>query len=309
MNNLALKWHDIDVSFVKEKDEVMVNLTDMAKGFPKKDLYYIMNSKEMREYIQAIKRRYEARKSETQFYVSLNEDQKSETQIYVSPENQSLTDGETETKIYVSPENQSLTDGETKTKIYVLPENQSLTDGETKTQNCILPDFQPVRVVKGGSVGEQGTWAIRPIAIRVAQKLNPDFAVWVDEMVLELLTKGKVELSTTNIEEMHLGHAVSVSEDDMYIADVAKLLKTTQGAPIGRNRLFKFLREGKYLGKKDVPYQKYMDKFTQTLVRCSDGKLRLVTKLKTSSIGWLMSQWNKRNLMLRCHIGDMEELF
>lgn len=158
-------------------------------------------------------------------------------------------------------------------------------------------------------MGEHGTWAIRPIAIRVAQKLNPDFAVWVDEMVLELLTKGKVELTTTNIEDMHLGHAVSVSEEDMYIADVAKLLKTTQGAPIGRNRLFKFLREGKYLGKKDVPYQKYMDKFTQTFVRCSDGKLRLVTKLKTSSIGWLMSQWNKRNLVLRCHIGDMKELF
>lgn len=37
--------------------------------------------------------------------------------------------------------------------------------------------------------------------------------------------------------------------------------------------------------------------------------LRLVTKLKTSSIGWLMSQWNKRNLAIKCHIGDMEELF
>lgn len=53
MNNLALKWHDIDVSFLKEKDEVMVNLTDMVKGFPKKNLNHIMNSKEMRDYIQA----------------------------------------------------------------------------------------------------------------------------------------------------------------------------------------------------------------------------------------------------------------
>ena len=207
------------------------------------------------------------------------------------------------------PDNQSVTNSETRWQICHLPNNQSVANSETKRQICLLPDFQPVRVVYGGSKGEHGTWAIHPIAIRVAQKLNPDFAVWVDEMVLELLTKGKVELSRTNIEDMHLGHAVSVSEDDMYIADVAKLLKTTQGAPIGRNRLFKFLREGKYLGKKDVPYQKYMDKFTQTLVRCSDGKLRLVTKLKTSSIGWLMSQWNKRNLVLRCHIGDIEELF
>ena len=174
MNNLALKWHDIDVSFVKEKDEVMVNLTDMAKGFPKKNLNHIMNSKEMREYIQAIKRRYEARKSETQNRISLNEDQKSETQNCISPENQSLTDGETEIQFCISPE------------------NQSLTDGETKIQNCILPDFQPVRVVKGGSVGEQGTWAIRPIAIRVAQKLNPDFAVWVDETFPSFFRKGEI---------------------------------------------------------------------------------------------------------------------
>lgn len=259
MNNLALKWHDIDVSFLKEKDDVMVNLTDMARGFPKKNLNHIMNSKEMREYVQAIKRHYDARKSKTQ--------------------------------------------------ICHLPDFQPVRVDEGKLQKCILPDFQPVRVVYGGSEGEHGTWAIRPIAIRVAQKLNPDFAVWVDEMVLELLTKGKVELTATSIEDMHLGHAVSASEDDMYIADVAKLLKTTQGAPIGRNRLFRFLREGKYLGKKDVPYQKYMDRFTQTLVRCSDGKLRLVTKLKTCSIGWLMSQWNKKNLVLRCHIGDIEELF
>lgn len=309
MNNLALKWHDIDVSFLKENDEVMVNLTDMAKGFPKKNLAVIMNSKEMREYIQAIKRHYEARKSETQIYASLNEDQKSETQICVSTDNQVVTNGETETQICISADNQSVTNNGTEIQICHLPDNQSVTNNGSEIRNFISTDFQPVRVVKGGDVNKQGTWAIRPIAIRVAQKLNPDFAVWVDEMVLELLTKGKVELTSTNIEDMHLGHAVSVSEDDMYIADVAKLLKTTQGAPIGRNRLFKFLREGKYLGKKDVPYQKYMDKFTQTLVRCSDGKLRLVTKLKTSSIGWLMSQWNKRNLVIKCHIGDMEELF
>ena len=119
MNNLALKWHDIDVSFLKENDDVMVNLTDMAKGFPKKNLYHIMNSKEMREYLQAIKRHYEARKSKIQ--------------------------------ICSLPDSQSVTDGETRTKIFGLPDSQSVTDGETRIQNFILPDFQPVRVVNGGS--------------------------------------------------------------------------------------------------------------------------------------------------------------
>ena len=152
MNNLALKWHDIDVSFLKENDDVMVNLTDMAKGFPKKDLRHIMNSKEMREYIQAIKRHYEVRRSKLQ--------------------------------ICHLPDSQSVTDDETKRQICHLPDSQSVTDDGTKLQNCILPDFQPVRVVHGGSEGEHGTWAIRPIAIRVAQKLNPDFAVSVEQKKL-----------------------------------------------------------------------------------------------------------------------------
>ena len=172
MNNLALKWHDIDVSFIKENDEVMVNLTDMAKGFPKKDLRHIMNSKEMREYIQAVKRRYESRKSETQ--------------ICVSTDNQSVTHGETKRQICHLPDSQSVTDGETKTQIcsslnedqksetqiygslnedqkseirnLILPDSQSVTYGETRIQNCILPDFQTIRVVHGGSKGEHGTF-------------------------------------------------------------------------------------------------------------------------------------------------------
>ena len=87
MNNLALKWRDNDVSFLKENDEVMVNLTDMAKGFPKKNLAVIMNSKEMREYIRAIKRRYEARETEIQ--------------ICSSADSQSVANGETGIQICI----------------------------------------------------------------------------------------------------------------------------------------------------------------------------------------------------------------
>ena len=149
MNNLTLKWHDIDVSFLKENDDVMVNLTDMAKGFPKKNLNHIMNSKEMREYIQAIKRRYEARKSETQIYVSLNEDQKSEIQNCISTDSQSVTDTETKIQNCILTDSQSVTDDETKLRNIILPDSQSVTDDETKTKICVLPDFQPVRVVRG----------------------------------------------------------------------------------------------------------------------------------------------------------------
>lgn len=49
-------------------------------------------------------------------------------------------------------------------------------------------------VSKGGDVSKQGTWAHQKVALRVAQKLSPDFAVMVDTWIEKLLTEGKVEL-------------------------------------------------------------------------------------------------------------------
>lgn len=49
-------------------------------------------------------------------------------------------------------------------------------------------------IYQGGSF--QGTWIHQKLALRFAQWLNPDFAVWVDEKIEELLTTGKVELKT-----------------------------------------------------------------------------------------------------------------
>lgn len=41
---------------------------------------------------------------------------------------------------------------------------------------------------------EQGTWAHQKVAIRVAQKLSTDFAIWVDDKIEELLTTGSASL-------------------------------------------------------------------------------------------------------------------
>lgn len=49
-------------------------------------------------------------------------------------------------------------------------------------------------VSKGGDVSKQGTWAHQKVALRVAQKLSPDFAVQVDTWIEELLTKGNVAI-------------------------------------------------------------------------------------------------------------------
>lgn len=41
---------------------------------------------------------------------------------------------------------------------------------------------------------EQGTWAHHRVAIRVAQKLSTDFAIWVDDRIEELLTTGTTSI-------------------------------------------------------------------------------------------------------------------
>ena len=61
----------------------------------------------------------------------------------------------------------------------------------SKLQNYSLADLLIVR--RGGN--NNGTWAHRLVAIRVAQKLNSDFAVWVDMRIEELLTTGVTTVS------------------------------------------------------------------------------------------------------------------
>jgi KilA-N domain len=56
-----------------------------------------------------------------------------------------------------------------------------------------IPATELVQVFQGGTPETQGTWVYRRAAIRLAQWLSPQFAVWVDEWIEELLIKGKIE--------------------------------------------------------------------------------------------------------------------
>nr|DAD56148.1 MAG TPA: antirepressor protein [Caudoviricetes sp.] len=58
----------------------------------------------------------------------------------------------------------------------------------SELQNYSSADLLIVR--KGGNISHQGTWAHQKVALRVAQKLSPEFAVWVDTKIEELLTTG-----------------------------------------------------------------------------------------------------------------------
>lgn len=116
------------IPFEKGK-EVLVNLTAMAKPYPEKNLSQIINSLEIKEYINAL----------------------------------------------------------------------------TEIQNYSSADLLIVR--KGGDISQQGTWGHRLVAIRVAQKLNPALAVWVDMRIEELLTTG---VATVSNDDEAIAYAMQV---------------------------------------------------------------------------------------------------
>ena len=50
-------------------------------------------------------------------------------------------------------------------------------------------------IVKQGGNGEQGTWMHEDVAIEFARWLNPVFAIWCNDRIKELLTKGSTSLN------------------------------------------------------------------------------------------------------------------
>ncbi len=56
-------------------------------------------------------------------------------------------------------------------------------------------DDELIQVVQGGNnQKEQGTWVHQKVALKLAAWLNPDFEVWVFEIIEKLLTEGEVRL-------------------------------------------------------------------------------------------------------------------
>lgn len=118
MNNQVYNYNGNNITFQLGNGDVMVNLTDVAKAFPEKNLSQIINSLEIQEYIRRL----------------------------------------------------------------------------TEIKNYSSADLLIVR--KGGNnLSKQGTWAHQKVALRVVQKLSPDFAIWVDEKIEELLRNGVATIS------------------------------------------------------------------------------------------------------------------
>lgn len=93
------------------------------------------------------------------------------------------------------------------TQIINSVEIKEYCNAVSKLQNYSFADLLTVR--KGAPELGGGTWAHQKVALRVAQKLSPEFAVWVDSKLEELLTTG----------------VATVSNDDEVIAQAMAVLQ------------------------------------------------------------------------------------
>lgn len=91
----------------------------------------------------------------------------------------------------------------------------------SKLKNFSLADLLIVR--RGGD--NPGTWAHRLVAIRVAQKLNSDLAVWVDMRIEELLTTG---VTTVSNDDEAIAYAMQVLSKRLEQAKAEKAILEQQ---------------------------------------------------------------------------------
>lgn len=173
----------------------------------------------------------------------------------------------------------------------------------TEVRKSTSADFQAVIVVKGGNPDAQGTWMHEDVALEFARWLSPAFSIWCNDRIKELMKYGMtatqptleqmvdnpdlvIELAVKLKEEraekeklqqegkeLHaklveqapkvaFANAIEASKSSCLIGELAKII-TQNGYEIGQNRLFKWLRNNGYLGKKgeyyNIPNQLYIE--------------------------------------------------
>lgn len=139
-------------------------------------------------------------------------------------------------------------------------------------------------VVKNGGENS-GTWMQQKLALRFAQWLSPDFSVWVDGMIEELLTNGTASLpkdypsalrALADSEEARMIAEASAKENEEkakvvdVIVDRGKNYTMQEAANVlgtGRKRFFDWLKENGYFQSSGEPYQKYIGKQAYFVVR------------------------------------------
>lgn len=178
-------------------------------------------------------------------------------------------------KDYVSALSKATGLSESELKFTVQGGNQRNFDRWENSPNGEFIENSP----NGGKV-EQGTFCHPKLAIRFAQWLNADFAVWVDGKILEILNPppkeesfeqktltvlqgllAKVETQKGVIEELtpKAKFADHVAESDTHY-DFRKACKVLALEGMGQKRLFEWCRANGILMPSNEPYQEFVEK-------------------------------------------------
>jgi hypothetical protein len=93
-----------------------------------------------------------------------------------------------------------------------------------------IPISGLVEINKGGRPENQGTWLHPKVALRFAQWCSPQFAVQVDCWIDELITTGKVQLESENIQSLQLTD--TILDKKLKLCELQHAMLTMHGAPI-----------------------------------------------------------------------------
>lgn len=148
-----------------------------------------------------------------------------------------------------------------------------------------------VVVVNGGD--DYGTWMHEDVALPFAQWLSPEFYIWCNDHIKELLRTGFTSLNlptdyetaleqllvkvkenkrlalenqqqTQYIAENHahvvFAKQVGVSVSSISIEEFSKELFKKYSFEIGKNKVYEWFRQQGYLTKNNLPYQRWLNK-------------------------------------------------
>jgi phage antirepressor YoqD-like protein len=170
-----------------------------------------------------------------------------------------------------------------------LPSTRSFLDTLTNSRKSTIADYQPVATSRGGL--NPGTWMHEDVALEFARWLSPEFAIWCNDRIKELLTKGitalgndeeimaraillaKEKIDRLEIENESLAeynHHLTQKNDAMtdfieHLVNQGKafdMKATARLLNIGRNKLMIRMREMGIFTKENgynEPYQKFID--------------------------------------------------
>lgn len=185
-----------------------------------------------------------------------------------------------------------------------------------------IPRGGMIRVVNDGL--NNGTWLHEDVAIEFARWLSPDFAIWCNDRMKELLTHGFTTLDTISRKDLArmileseeekerlqltvqsqakqiendaprvlFSKAVETSQKSCLIGELAKILKQN-GIDMGEKRLFAWMRDNGYICSRgdyrNRPTQKSMElglfEIKKTVITKPNGEVLTTITPKVSGKG------------------------